>query len=103
MDSADARLAFSLQALIGEAVKQVSRGALSVLPGLEVSAEELLADLETLEWVALGRPQHGARLLDEMHRRYAHAPAPGDGEGATVWYAMRCHVQRLRDDWTRLP
>jgi len=62
----------------------------------------LLADLELLEWIMLGNPGHGARLLEEMYLRYAHAPAPQKGERATLWYRMRNRVLHLWNNWQRL-
>ncbi|MBL7199350.1 MAG: hypothetical protein ISS56_04320 [Anaerolineae bacterium] len=101
--SDDDWLASSVQVLTDEAVKQVSEGVLALPLGLEMSVEDLLADLETLEWIVLGHLPQGARLLDEIHSRYALAPASKGGEQPTVWYALRHHVQRLRDNWNRLP
>ena len=50
----------------------------------------------------LGHPGHGARLLEEMHLRYAHAPAPKKGERATIWYRMRLHLLHLWNNWHHL-
>jgi hypothetical protein len=89
-------------AFVSEAVEQACQPSLPVLEGVEVAVEQLLADLELLEWIVLGLPEHGARLLEEIHLRYARAPAPRTGEQATVWYRMRDHVLRLRNNWEGL-
>jgi hypothetical protein len=69
---------------------------------LAVSPDQLLADLELLEWIMLGHPGHGARLLEKMYLRYAHAPAPKKGERATIWYRVRNHILHLWNNWDRL-
>jgi hypothetical protein len=65
--------------------------------GLQVTPEQLLEDLETLEWIAIGRPTHGDRLLRDMFARYAGAPGPASGQRPTLWYRMR---ERVRQVWT---
>lgn len=87
---------------IAEVAEQVWEDPPPVLEELTVSANQLLADLEWLEWVMLGHPGHGAKLLEEMYLRYAHAPAPKKGERATVWYRMRNRILHLWNNWDRL-
>jgi transposase-like protein len=74
----------------------------SVPEELDVTPEQLLADLESLEWIIVGHPEHGAKLLGEMYSRYAMAPAPPRGKRATLWYRMRNRILRLWDNWPRL-
>ncbi len=74
----------------------------AVPEGLDVSPEQLLADLETLEWIMLGHPGQGDQLLQTLFFRYADATAPKKGQRATVWYRMRNHVLHLWDHWNRL-
>jgi transposase-like protein len=69
---------------------------------LDVSPEQMLADLESLEWIIAGHPEHGAKLLGEMYARYAKAPAPSKGKRATLWYRMRNRILHLWDNWQRL-
>jgi len=87
---------------IAETAEQVWETPPPVPGGLAVSADQLLADLELLEWIMLGHPGHGARLLEEMYLRYAHAPAPKKGECATIWYRMRNRILHLCNNWARL-
>jgi len=87
---------------IAETAEQVWETPPPVPEGLAVSADQLLADLELLEWIMLGHPGHGARLLEEMYLRYARAPAPKKGERATIWYRMRNHILHLWNNWDRL-
>jgi hypothetical protein len=64
--------------------------------GIDVSPEQLLADLESIEWIVVGRPANQLQLLQEMHARYASAPAPRAGEEPTLWYRARgCIGQML--------
>jgi hypothetical protein len=86
-------------AFITEAAEQVRESPPSVLKGPEISSDQLLADLELLEWIMLGHPGHGAKLLEEMYPRYAHAPAPRKGERATIGYCMRHHILHLWNNW----
>jgi transposase-like protein len=74
----------------------------AVPEGLDLSPEQLLTDLETLEWIMLGHPGQGEQLLREMFLRYADAAPPSKGRRATIWYRMRNHVLHLWDHWDRL-
>jgi hypothetical protein len=61
-----------------------------------VSTDQLLADLELLEWIAAGHPSNGVRLLEEMHARYAAALPPRGAEPPTIGHRMReCIVAML--------
>jgi len=70
--------------------------------GLDVNAEQLLEDLEALEWIILGHPGSGEKMLEELHLRYAHAPAPREGETATIWYRTRLLTLHLWNHWKRI-
>ena len=74
----------------------------AVPQGLDVSPEQLLADLETLEWIMLGHPESAEQSLREMFLRYADAASPNKGRRASIWYRMRNHVLHLWDHWKRL-
>jgi transposase-like protein len=87
---------------IAETAQQVWENPPAVPEELTLSLDHLLADLELLEWIMLGHPGHGARLLEELYLRYAHAPAPKKAEHATLWYRMRNHILHLWDNWSRL-
>ena len=60
-----------------------------------LSADQLLADLETLEWVLLGRPEQGEALLAQMAERYEIARPPATDDSPTIWYRMREQVEDL--------
>jgi len=89
-------------AFIAEAAEELLTDPPAPPPGLDVTAEQLLADLETLEWIILGLPEKGAQMLKEMHLRYARAPPPGKGEQATLWYRARNRFLDLWNNWSRL-
>lgn len=86
-----------LLAAIGEIAQQACLASWPVLEGSEPADAQLLADLETLEWIVVGHPQDGAERLHEMGGRYASARPPRDSEAATVCYRMRCQVSRLQE------
>ena len=70
--------------------------------GLEVNANQLLEDLAELEWIILGHPGSGEKMLEKLHLRYAHAPAPRQGETATIWYRMRLLTLHLWNHWKKI-
>lgn len=72
-----------------------------VPPGLDTTPEQLLEDLELLEWIMLGHPENASQLLAELYARYTQAKAPKRGQRATIWYRMRNHILRLWEHWQR--
>jgi hypothetical protein len=82
-------------AFLSEAMEQVLTASPPVPEGLEVTAGQLLEDLETLEWIVLGQPTHGVRLLQEMAARYAGALGPRDGERASLWHRMQTLIAQM--------
>lgn len=82
-------------AFIAEAAEQVLTEAAAVPQRLEVSAEQLCADLETLEWILLGLPERGAQPLEQLHLHYAHAKCPRKGQQASIWHLMRSQLLHL--------
>jgi hypothetical protein len=86
-----------LLAFIAEAMQELLVDPPPVPEGLAVTAEQLLEDLEALEWIVVGRPTHRARLLQEMAARYASAPDPVDGEQSLIWWRMRERIAQLID------
>ncbi len=87
---------------IAKTAERILNNPPAVPKGLEVSPEQLLADLETLEWIMLGHPGQGEQLLREMFLRYVDAVPPKKGRRATIWYRMRNHLLHLWDHWNRL-
>jgi transposase-like protein len=87
---------------IAEAAEEVWAHPPAPPPGLALSTEHLLTDLEGLEWLILGQPGPGAQWLEELYRRYAPAPAPRKGEHASLWYRLRNRVLDLWNNWERI-
>jgi len=70
--------------------------------GLDVNAHQLLEDLAELEWIILGHPGSGEKMLENLHLRYAQAPAPRPGDTATIWYRMRLLTLHLWNNWEKI-
>ena len=88
--------------LIAEAAKEVWEAPPDVPEELDISADDVLGDLEQLERTIIGHPEHGSRLLRNLYFHYSAAPRPGKGEHASIWYRMRNHILHLWDNWRRL-
>jgi hypothetical protein len=69
---------------------------------LEISAHDVFADLEQLEWTIIGHPEHGSKRLKNLYFHYSAAPRPGKGDQASIWYRTRNHILHLWDNWKRL-
>jgi transposase-like protein len=70
--------------------------------GMDVSVEQFIDDLEYYQLVIALRPRDGADQLRQLYQRYMHAPPPGEGEKATMWYRFRLAVLRWWENWCRL-
>jgi hypothetical protein len=82
-------------AFIAEAAHRVYDGASFAPPELEITKDQLLADLEQLEWIVLGQPGNSQELLEEMYHRYAHTPSSTLGEYASIWQRMQQQIRLL--------
>jgi transposase-like protein len=71
-------------------------------PGVYRSVEQFLADLEYFQWVIALRPSDGADQLRRLYQHYRLAPAPREGEKATMWYRFRLALLKWWDNWSRL-
>jgi len=71
-------------------------------PGMNVTVDEFLADLEYAQLLIAFRPLTGPEQLAQLHRRYQAAPAPEPGERATIWYRFRLALLRWWNRWHRL-
>ncbi len=75
----------SIEAVIQEALERLPAGS----PRLEGIAGQISDDLETLEWIVLGRPGNSATLLEDMRRRYSQPPQPVDPQVFSLWDRIR--------------
>jgi transposase-like protein len=71
-------------------------------PPLTLSPDELVTDLETVQALIEGHPHDGEKQLAALYQRYCAAPAPREGEKATMWYRTRLLVLHLWNNWSRL-
>lgn len=71
-------------------------------PQVPSGPEQLVADLETVQGLIEGHPHDGEKQLAALYQRYCAAPAPREGEKATMWYRTRLLVLHLWNNWSRL-
>jgi transposase-like protein len=87
---------------IAEAAEEMWEAPPDVPEELEISADDVLEDLEQLEWTIIGHPEHGSKVLRDLYFHYSAAPRPGKGEQASIWYRTRNHILHLWNNWKRL-
>jgi hypothetical protein len=87
--------------LVGELCTQALE-ADPVPRGVNKSMEQFLTDLETVQWLVETHPHDGEAQLEALHLAYCQAPAPREGERATIWYRMRLLTLDLWEDWSLL-
>jgi len=88
--------------LVGELGTQALEAPDPVPWGVTRSLEQFVDDLETVQWLVETHPHDGKEQLEALHQLYCQAPAPREGEEATMWYRMRLLTLDLWDDWSRL-
>jgi len=88
--------------LVGELGIQALEAPDPVPPGVNRNVEDFLADLEKVQWLIETHPHDGQKQLEELHLAYCQAPAPREGEKASMWYRMRLLALDLWEDWPRL-
>jgi len=69
---------------------------------LTIGPEQLASDLQTIQRIMEGHPHDGEQQLAALYERYCFAPAPQEGEKATMWYRARLLALHLWDNWARL-
>jgi transposase-like protein len=67
-----------------------------------LNPERLVTDLATVQELIEGHPHDGEEQLAALYQRYCAAPAPREGEKATMWYRTRLLVLHLWNNWSRL-
>jgi transposase-like protein len=87
---------------VAELTTQALDGPDPVPPQVTISPEQLVADLETVQALIEGHPHDGEKQLAVLYQCYCLAPAPRQGEKATMWYRMRLLVLHLWNNWSRL-
>lgn len=69
---------------------------------MSIAPQQLVADLEMVQGLIEGHPHDGEKQLEILYQLYCAAPAPREGEKATMWYRMRLLVLDLWNNWSRL-
>jgi hypothetical protein len=87
---------------VAELTTQALEGPDPAPPQVTISPEQLVADLETVQGLIEGHPHDGEKQLAALYQCYCLAPAPREGEKATMWYRMRLLVLHLWNNWSRL-
>lgn len=71
-------------------------------PGMAITLDDFLADVEYAQLLLALRPLTGHEQLRQLHQRYQAAPAPAPGERASIWYRFRLALLRWWNNWPRL-
>ncbi|MBN1138050.1 MAG: hypothetical protein JXM73_15790, partial [Anaerolineae bacterium] len=84
-------------AFVAQAMERLfeSPSSATLAPG--ISSDQLLADLELLEWIVAGQPSNRVQLLSDMRDRYAARPAPGGREQLALERQLLDRVVALLD------
>lgn len=69
---------------------------------MSITPQQLVADLEKVQGLIEGHPHDGEKQLEALYQLYCTAPAPREGEKATMWYRMRLLALDLWNNWPRL-
>lgn len=70
--------------------------------GVASSVETFIDDLQYFQLIVALRPDDGQGQLWQLFLRYRDAPAPAEGEKATMWYRFRLALQRWWEHWSSL-
>ncbi len=68
----------------------------------QLSVEQFLEDLDTVEWIIKSVPADGQRQLEQLWERYRLAPPPTYGHRASMWYRWRRLTLDGAEHWARL-
>jgi len=70
--------------------------------GVELTQEQVQADLAEMQRLVRERPPDGEAQLEQLYDRYKDVPVPEKGQRHSVWYRMRMAVTRLWLHWRNL-
>jgi transposase-like protein len=88
--------------LVAELAERALRRPDPLPPGVAVTIDDFLADLEYAQLIIAFRPLTGDEQLRQLHQRYQAAPAPASGERASMWYRFRLALLRWWNRWSRI-
>jgi hypothetical protein len=96
--SGDARpMQEDVLAFVSRAMEHLFGSDPADLEDLSVSPDQFLADLELLEWIAVGRPSNQVQLLSEMRDRYVGLPYLDSPEQSALERQLLDQVALLLD------
>jgi transposase-like protein len=72
------------------------------LQGTEITVDQFLEDIQTVECVITSLPANGQTQLEQLCARYQYARPPTQGHRATMWYRMRLLTLDWSEHWARL-
>ena len=72
------------------------------LQGTEITVDQFLEDIQTVECVITSLPADGQSQLEQLTARYQYARPPTQGHRATMWYRMRLLTLDWSENWARL-
>jgi transposase-like protein len=73
---------------VAELTTQALEGPDPAPAQVPLNPQRLVTDLETVQELIEGHPHDGERQLAALYQRYCAAPAPREGEKATMWYGF---------------
>lgn len=88
--------------LVADLAERALRRPDPLPPGMAVTIDDFLADLEYAQLIVAFRPLTGNEQLRQLHQRYQAAPAPAPGEHASMWYRFRLALLRWWNRWPRI-
>jgi transposase-like protein len=71
------------------------------LQGTEITVDQFLEDIQTVECVIPSLPADGQSQLEQLAARYRYARPPTQGQRATMWYRMRLLTLDWSENWAR--
>lgn len=87
---------------VAELIEQAFDDPDPVPEGIQASVEQLVTDLEQVQWLIEHHPHDGNERLEELYLRYCWASPPREGEKASLWYRTYLLVLHLWNHWSRL-
>ena len=72
------------------------------LQGTEITVDQFLEDIQTVECVITSLPADGQTQLEQRAARYQYVRPPTQGHRATMWYRMRLLTLDWSENWARL-
>lgn len=82
-------------ATIAQIAEQVSDSPLTLLTQMRISPEEVLADLESLQWIVEGHPSNSQKMLQDIEAHYAHVAICNEREIPDICYRIRELIFKL--------